>query len=136
MISKMLDSLAHFYGCLDYVDNNGHYQIYLPLHKQLELKKHVDKFLAFYSYLTSEAHNNSRKHWHKVSKFNTLWHIADECDRTSPRWVWCYSNEDNVGRLSRIGYSTHFGNPPAKRRHAILTKYIWGLLVRMKNLES
>ena len=100
---KILKSLEGYYNCCDYRRPGGSFPLSLPNGIVEQMRRHIDEFLLYYSYLTEQSRIMNRANWNKVSKHHTLWHIGDEAHLNPPRYGWTYNNKDFVGGMSRIG---------------------------------
>eukprot|EP00974_Lingulodinium_polyedra_P067416 6527055-Lingulodinium_polyedra.AAC.1 len=61
-------------------------------------------------------------------------HLADDIrdTRFNPRFAWCYSDEDYVGRLKQLGQACLRANGPLKVAGPILLRYRTVMYIRMQ----
>ena len=67
------------------------------------------------------------------SKVPLFYNVGEEAEWLNPRVTWNYSNEDWVGRMSRVAFSVRFGLVAAKRSKPLVSKYCMGMSVRLKH---
>ena len=136
IIHRLLRAMEQFYLLIDHRNADGSLPVALPFDIVTQVKSVGDEILTFYSFLAEHAVADGKLLWNKVSKHHTLWHICDECGLLSPRFGWAYSNEDFMGKCSKIGFSCRHHGPPAYRSKFILSKYTTGMTLRLLHQSS
>ena len=115
LIIQLYDSMSQL---LDLMDNSGFFPSDEEATQAMEC---MNLFLESYSDLRANA--ESDKLWHKTIKFHMSRHLAAGFQWMNPKRFWCFSNEDYVGRISRLAHSASFGTSLLVLSQKVAEKY-------------
>lgn len=69
-----------------------------------------------YGFLAKDAMDNGQLMWSIVPKFHFGFHLCEQAVNEDMTYYWCYSGEDFVGRIARLGHLVAMG----KSTHTII----------------
>ena len=126
---RMMKGLAK---CYDIVMSSA---IVLSPREHARAVNAADEFLLSYNWLAVDALTSNRNLYSVVPKFHYFWHLVNQHAKiTNPRWYWCYTGEDLVGRASSLAHSCLSGTPGFLVPHKMYTKYRIAMHIRWSRL--
>ena len=97
----------------------------------LECEQAEEILLAFMvNYKFLQLHRPTDFMWHTVPKFHTSKHLAASFKLGSPKFSWCFRNEDFCGRMATMGHSCSFGTKSLALSTKITEKYRLLMFIR------
>ena len=113
-IMKHLATASEVMHKADYTMTSSEYKIF-----QLS----ATKFLLEYNWLAAHAMENDEPRFSVVPKHHYFAHLVQQARFLNPRFTWCYSSEDFVGRMSALAHSCLVGTPIYQVASCMLDKY-------------
>ena len=80
-------------------------------------------FLDHYSMLHTWALEEGKHLFHIVHKFHTFQHLLENSKHLNPAACWCFANEDFVGRISQLVFSSSSGVRSTRLSSKMAPKY-------------
>ena len=81
------------------------------------------QYLIHYQKLARASMDEGRFEWSVVNKHHFFYHLCQETAWENPKNYWCYSGEDFVGRISRLGRSCANGTRTNAITIPLVSKY-------------
>lgn len=99
------------------------------------LRNRTHYFLSTYHSLAKTAMDSGKLVWNMVPKHHFLEHLCHQGCFEDLKMFWCYSGEDFVGRISRMGHMCLSGKPMHQMASFLVDRYSIGYFLRMTLLE-
>ncbi|OLQ12748.1 hypothetical protein AK812_SmicGene3343 [Symbiodinium microadriaticum] len=115
LLIQLYDSMSQL---LDLMDSSG---LFSSDDEASQAMERMNTFLESYSNLAAKA--ESDKLWRKTIKFHMCRHLAASFQWGNPKFVWCFANEDYVGRISKLAHSASFGTSLLVLSQKVAEKY-------------
>ena len=113
--------LEHLNTCYETIHTGG---IVLADSEKKQLKTSAKCFLEEYTFLSAVAARDGHTLFNVVPKFHYFWHMCvQQGQHLNPRFVWCYSGEDLVGKASRLAHACCKGTANFKVPAKLMAKY-------------
>lgn len=114
---RMIDALAAAYRAIhdgDVVLRGADFE---------RLRAAVGTFLLEYSYLSRCALDAGRVVYNVIPKCHYMHHLMVSAQWLNPRFTWCYTGEDLVGKASVLAHSCSMGTPCYSVPEKMMQKY-------------
>jgi hypothetical protein len=64
-------------------------------------------------------------------KFHFFLHIACFARFCNPKYSWCYSDEDSIGKIAKVAHAVSSGRGPFSVSRSLATRYLFALALRI-----
>ena len=96
-----------------------------------DLMRNCENFLVLSSAVSNHFSGEGIKVFNIVPKHHFLWHCCFLAKYLSPRWSWCFSGEDYMQHMRRLGQSVLRGTPANMVSRKIAHKFVRGFTWRL-----
>lgn len=97
-----------------------------------EFMKTCENYLVLYSALAAHYNSAGLKLFNVVPKHHILWHVCFIAQYLNPRLSWCYSGEDFMLHVRRLGSASLRGTPTWHISRKVIQRWMRGFTWRIK----